>query len=140
MTASHASAREIPNGSVAHDPGVVDQNVEPPPFVDRSFDHRFGVGFVGHVAIVRNGHAPARGDQLDCEVCVLAGTFTGDRASQIIDHDACTSTCQFQGMAATDAMAGPRDDGNLSFKHFAHRCEASPWLGPWPDWATGVVA
>ena len=129
MTASHASVAEIPNDSVAHNAGVVDQNVEAAPFADRSFDHRFCVVLIGHVAIVRKGCAPACGDQLDCEVCVLAGTLTGDRASQIIDHDPCTATRQFQGMTPTDAMAGPRDHGNLSFKHFAHRYRGSAMVG-----------
>src|ERR1700722_5835907 len=131
---------EIPNGPVAPDAGVVDQDVEAAPFPDGSFDQRSGVTLISHVAIVRNGFAPARRNQFDCEVCVLAGTFTGDRTPQIIDHDACTATRQFQSVAATDAMAGPRHHGDLSFEQFAHAYEASLRLGLGPERAAGDLA
>ena len=50
--------REIPDDPVAYDPGVVDQDVEPTPFVERTLDHCLGVGFVDNVAVVRDGAFP----------------------------------------------------------------------------------
>src|SRR5208283_4705331 len=78
--------REIPNGSVANDSGVVDKDVEAPPFADGPLDHCLSIGFVGNIAVVRNGGSPACTDQFDGQVRVLAGTLTRHRTPQIVDH------------------------------------------------------
>ena len=67
---------EVPDGSVAHYPGVVDQNVDSPPFIERTFDHGLCVGFIDNVAVVRDSRPTSLGDRRDSEICVLAGTFT----------------------------------------------------------------
>ena len=121
--------RQIPDDPVADDAGVVDEDVEPTPFADRSVDHCFSVGFVGYVSVVRDGGSLTCSDELDREISVLAGAFAGHRTPQVVDHDTCTVTSQLQSMTATNAMARPRDNGHLSFKHFVHASLPSQRLG-----------
>ena len=81
MTASHASVVRFQMTPSRTIPALLTRMSSATPLVDRPFDHCFGVVFIGHVAIVRNGRAATCCDQPDCGVCVLARTLSGDRAS-----------------------------------------------------------
>ena len=120
MTASHASVVRFQMTPSRTMPALLTRMSSRPHSLDRAVDHCFSVGFVGYVPVVRYGGSLTCSDELDREISVLAGAFAGHRTPQVVDHNTCTVTRQLQSMTATNAMARPRDNGHLSFKHFVH--------------------
>ena len=104
----------VPDGGVAHDPGIVHQDVEPAVGVDGLLDHGAGILEAGDVAVVGRGLAAALGDDVHGEVGVPTLTLAADRAAQIVDDDLGPLLGQLHGVTPADAVPGPGDDGDLA--------------------------
>src|SRR5690606_5456503 len=93
---------------VAQDAGVIDQDVDALPLLERTCGQCLHGGVVGDVAAHGNG-LPAVADD-------LVGHPTGGRAcvspGDIVDHHARTMAGQFQGVCAPQAVARACDDGH----------------------------
>src|SRR5690606_3854201 len=62
----------VPHGAIAHDPGVVHQDVQPTELVVGTLDHRVRLRLVANVTEVGDGLAASLGDELDDALGVLA--------------------------------------------------------------------
>src|SRR5690606_35286932 len=108
--------RHVPDGAVTDDAGVVHEDVEAPPGVDRLGDHPAGTLVVGHVLVVGDGGSAPRLDELDGQVGVPRRPLTVDRRAQVVDDHLGAVLRQLQRVPATDAVARPRDDGDLALE------------------------
>ena len=102
---------------VADDAGVVDEDVEPTPFVDRLRDEAARAVERRDVVTVRDG-GTAGGDDLVDDRLRRAGVASAafHRGPEIVDHDARAVRGEQQRVAATDAPAGAGDDRDLAFE------------------------
>src|SRR4051812_4105313 len=114
----------VPDHAVAHDAGVVHEDVEPAPRVDRLLHHLPGRVVVGHVGVVGDRLAAPLLDDLDCEVGVAARALTAHRSPDVVDDDLGALLGQLHRVAPPDAVPGSGDDGDLAVEQ-THGCPTS---------------
>jgi hypothetical protein len=106
----------IPDSPVADDTCVVDENVQMPPGLYGSINHRLCVRFVTDIAIV-GYRTPTHGDNgVDDPVGVAARPLPADGGSQIVDDDTGPVPRQLQRVGLTDAVTCARDQCGTTFK------------------------
>ena len=108
--------RHVPDRPVAHDAGIVDDDVELAVRVDGLLHHIVCLLLVADVAVVRRGGAASSLDDADDHVGISAATLTADRRADIVDDHCGAVFRDFERMAATDAVAGSGDEGDPSFE------------------------
>jgi hypothetical protein len=87
------------------DAGVVDQDVERAPPVDRGLDGRFDLGALGHVHALGGRFTAGRDDPL--------GGLGGGALVDVDAQDAAALLAEPLGDGAPDAVAGPGDEAGL---------------------------
>ena len=113
--------RHLVEGAVAEDAGVVDDDVDPLPGVERGLDD---LRAVFDRVVVGDGLTAGGLDLLHHLVrrgAALAATGRG--ATQVVDHHLRAAAGQQQGVCASQAVAGAGDEGHFSVeaKLVAHR-------------------
>jgi len=106
---------------VAHEAGIVHEDVEPAEGVDGLPHHLRGLREVGHVRAVGDGPSAERLDLGDDLVGRRLGLLARERDTEVVDHDGRTLTSELEGMRAADAAARSGDDGNASIEQ-SHGC------------------
>ena len=122
--------RHVPDGGVAHDAGVVHDDVELAVGVDGLLHHLAALLVVRDVAVVRGGDAALGLDEVDGLVGGATGALAGDAATEVVDDDLGAVLGQLHGVAPADAVAGSGDDGDLAVEHAHAWC---PLLGVVPQ-------
>ena len=108
---------------VAHEAGVVDQDVEPAELVDRLLHHRRGLLEVGHVGAVRHRPAARRLDRGDDLVGRrLPRALAGERDAVVVDHDGRAVRGQLERVRPADAAARSGDDRDATLQQSSHWC------------------
>jgi len=104
----------VPDGPVAHDARVVDEDVQPPPGVDGAGHHRLSVRLVPDVAVVGD-RSPTHGtDGVDHPVGVTARAFPADGAPEVVDDDRGAVPRQFKCVRLSDAVTGSGHQGGAT--------------------------
>ena len=109
--------RHVEDRAVAHDSGVVDNDVEPTQVVGGLGDHGLGLRGIRHVRVVGMCAAAALGDDVDGQVRIATGTLAGDRTAEVVDDHCGALTGQFHGVSTADAVPSAGDDRNLAVEH-----------------------
>jgi hypothetical protein len=115
---------------VAHEPGVVDEDVETTERVDRLLHHRRGSLEVGDVGTVHDGLAPTRldlGDDLMGRG--LSRVVAGERDAVVVDDDLGAVPGQLERVRATDPSTGAGHDRDPALQQTTH--SASPFCCFW---------
>jgi hypothetical protein len=110
---------------VAQHAGVVDEDVDAAPFVDRLFDHRLDRGEIGDRRAIGDRLAASRLDLGDD--CLRSRRRTAGavaRTAEIVDDELRAARGEREGVLAAEAIAGTGDDGNAIFERNHHE---SPW-------------
>jgi hypothetical protein len=108
----HVLERRVPQ-----DPGVVDDDVDPAPVVERGLHDRPAALGAGDRVVVCDRLAPRRRDLVDHRLRggrAAAGAV--DRAAEVVDDDQGTAAGQLQRMGTAQAPAGARDDRDLAIE------------------------
>ena len=116
---------------IAKDAGVVDEDVDPPERVECRLHDRLSTFGGGHAFDV--GHRlAAEGDDLVDDLLRGAGGTTRpvDQAAEVVDHEASTSSGEFERMAAAEAVAGTGDDGDFVVEAEVAHCAIPCMHGP----------
>ncbi len=133
MTASKSAHRHVPDRAVAHDAGVVHEDVELARSVDRLLHHRAGGVVVGDVGVVGHRLAAPLLDDLHGQIGVVARPLAADRPPDVVDDDPGALLGQLHRVAPPDAVAGAGDDGDLAVEqahYVSFRNVRRPNTGP----------
>ena len=99
---------------VPEDPGIIDQNVQPPKGFQGGVDDVLSPGGLGHIVRVGHGLAPGGPDLVHHGLGRGGGSVTGavPGTAQIVDHHLGTAFGQFQGIGPAQTGPGPGDHGH----------------------------
>lgn len=121
MTFAEVVELGLDEGLVAQDSGVVDQDVHAAPLVHGRCDHGGNGVDVGDVAVVRDRLATQLDDfrhYLGC--CGISAATAVDRATHVVDDDACAACGEGQCMRTAESAACACDDRYLAGKIQRH--------------------
>jgi hypothetical protein len=119
--------------AVAHEAGVVDDDVEPPPGRHRRVDEALTALPVGDVVAVGDGLAAAAADgvgDLLGDGAGRAAPVAGD--AEIVDHHARPQARQLLGVRAPEAAPGAGDDTHAPVEQPRHHSRSMMVTLAWP--------
>src|SRR5262249_53592263 len=108
----------------AHDPGVVDEDVDAAVHIERRVDDRLAAGCGGHRVGAADGLTTGSGDLPHHIVC-RAGipAVTGEAAPWIVDDNLRPLRCEQHGVGAAEPSATPGDDRHPAVEsQVSHLC------------------
>ena len=113
---------------VAHNAGIVDQNVEPTERIDRGLDQSCRLVPIGDIRATGDGFPTGRNDFINN---ALRGATTAGRRSiqshtDVVDHNLCAFSGEGQRMCSTDSTTGTGDDDNPTIEQ-SHFCSPTCW-------------
>src|SRR5690606_10225227 len=111
------------------DAGVVHEDVEAAPGIERLLDHPLARLERGNAVVVRDGLATHLLDFFDNLFGGAGvGTFAARGTTNVVDDDAGTFLGEQQGFAAANAAPGAGDNGDFAFKPSGHSNSLLLWI------------
>src|SRR6202035_1325563 len=110
----------VPDGAVADDARVVDEDVDAAELVPGPGEHPVDVGIVADVTEVGDGPAAAALDHLHDPGSVVTLARTVDPTAEVVHHDGRPVPGELDRVPAPDAVSRASDDGDLSLQQPGH--------------------